>query len=60
MKIDPNQNQYAIYCYSGYGPCFGGGNGACDIGIVSNSIQTRIVFHACAFLTNILNMPMDQ
>ena len=38
MKIDPNQNQYAIYCYSDNGPTFGGGH---DICICSNSNKTN-------------------
>ena len=38
MKKDPNKHQYAIDCYSGYGPTFGGGH---DIRISSNSNTTN-------------------
>jgi hypothetical protein len=36
MKVDPNQDEYAIYCHFGFGPTFGD-----DITIVNNA-NTRI------------------
>ena len=38
MKIDPNEHQYAIYCFQKYGTTFGVGHG---VNISSNSNTTN-------------------
>ena len=41
MKIYPNQHQYAIRCYAGFGPTFGDGK---DIYVASNSNTNTISY----------------
>ncbi len=49
MKIDPNQQKYAIGCYSGFGPIFGD-----DIQIANNANTTM---DGCSLLGISYNHP---
>ncbi len=37
IKVDPNEDEQAIYCYSKYGPTFGGGH---DIYVANKANKT--------------------
>ncbi len=46
MKVDPNDHEYAIFCYSKFGPIFGGGH---DIHIANNANPTMIRYSKLCF-----------
>jgi hypothetical protein len=47
IKIDPRQNQKAIYCDSNYGPIFGNGYGIC-IGNNDNTRSNSYSYFSCS------------
>jgi hypothetical protein len=55
MKIDPNQQQCAIFCHSECGPSFGK-----DILIANNANTTMNSCYFMGVAINILNMQMEQ
>ncbi len=45
IKIDPNQNQKAIYCDSGFGPIFGNGYDICIGNNANPSTKRKFIFY---------------